>query len=157
MLGACPPLIQLRPRYMSRYTPSSFQADAPATEKLLAVSEDGYIRLSFPEMQHIDLRHLITGLDEDTPPTCSGDAQLTTITGYTEWITTTVPAVTIGWDWQLDTALNRLRLRRVNQPRSNLMLQDIHQTDLGPVKTGAMLEVFVDQLNWQAHVQEHIA
>lgn len=141
---------------MSRPTPSSSQADTPTTEKLLRVSTDGYIRLSFSEMRNVDLQHLITGLDEDTPSTSAEGALLTTITGYTEWVSTTVPGITIGWDWQLDTALNRIRLHRVNQPRSNLMLQDIHQTDLGPAKTSAMLEVFIDKLNWQVHARNHI-
>jgi len=139
---------------MSRPTPSS--ADTPATEKLLVVSNDGYIRLSFSEMLNVDLHHLITGLDEDSPETSSAGAQLTTITGYTEWITTTVPSITLGWDWQLDTALNDIRLCRVNAPRSNVMLQDIHRIDLGSAKTSAMLEVIIDILNWQAHAQNHI-
>jgi hypothetical protein len=142
---------------MSRPILSSSQADAPATEKPLRVSNDGYIRLSFSEIRNVDLQHLITGLDEDTPAISSEGALLTTITGYTEWVSTTVPSITIGWDWQLDTALNRIRLHRVNPPRSNLMLQDIHQTDLGPAKTSAMLEVFIDKLNWQAHTRDHIS
>jgi len=141
---------------MSRFTPSFFQADTTATEKLLVVSNDGYIRLSFTEILNIDLRHLITGLDEDAPAASSTAAQLTTITGYTEWITTTVPGITIGWDWQLDTALNHIQVRRVNRPRSNVMMQDSHHVDLGSAKTSALLEVFIDILNWQSHVQDHI-
>lgn len=142
---------------MSRFTSSSPQADTPTTtEKLLVVSHDGYIRLSFPEILNIDLQYLITGLDEDAPVASSAGAQLTTITGYTEWVTTTVPCITIGWDWQLDTALNQIQLRRVNQPRSNVMLQDSHRADLGSTKTSALLEVFIDILNWQPQVQHHI-
>jgi len=104
---------------------------------MLALSNDGYIRLTLRQLQAVPLHHLLSGLDED----CSA-----TITGYTEWLSEGSPAITLGWDWCM---VGQARLQRVEDPRSNLMLVDDHGSDLGFDATLTALSAFVDALEWQ--------
>jgi hypothetical protein len=136
--------------------PPQNRQDSSITISMVAVSDDSYIRLLFAELQAIRLTHLISGLDADYPAPISSGAMPTTITGYTEMVSTTTPTITVGWDWQMDAAHNHIRLRRISEPRSNLMLQDISRVDLGAAKTIALLESFIDALSWQIEVQSHI-
>lgn len=139
---------------MSRH--SSLQQDTSKQCSMPTLSEDGYIRLSFSRLETIRLMHLISGLDEDAPETVSSGAMSTTITGYTEWISCTTPIITIGWDWLMETFGAPLTLIRIGEPRSNIMLEDSGKLELGPIKTAALLEVFIDALDWQMEVLEHI-
>ena len=56
--------------------------------------DDGYIRLSRRALGQIRLVHLVSGLDPEADSTAAG-AVPTDISGYTEWATTSVPAVSI--------------------------------------------------------------
>lgn len=120
-----------------------------------SVSPDGYVRVSFQGMDDLCLQHLISGFDEDMPADNAMAAVVTAITGYTEWVTMTTPAVTLGWDWQLETK-GIIHLVRVSEPRSNIMLLDSASNDLGYAKTSALLEVYIDRVNWQPLVQKHL-
>lgn len=106
------------------------------------VSEDGYIRLIPSQLKIVRLIHLISGLDEHAE---SRDATPTVITGYTEWISQTVPAITIGWDWQMQSPTS---LKRISEPRSNVMLR-LGGMDMGPEKTAARIETYIDSMEWQ--------
>ncbi|OYV71357.1 MAG: hypothetical protein B7Z67_01060 [Acidiphilium sp. 21-60-14] len=119
------------------------QQDASMPFSFPVISEDGYIRLSFPELEAIRLIHMTSGLDEYAPEIVSAGAISTSITGYTEWISNTSPAITIGWDWQLETICNPVSLKRISEPRSNIMLEDAGKRDMGPLKTairGAVMQ-----------------
>ena len=115
----------------------------------ITLSEDGYVRLTLATFLNVPLSHLLSGLDEDTPVTFREGASLSEISGYTEWVSTTVPAITIGWDWRLDTSQGQLCCVRVSEPRSNVMLLDSQQRDLGPAKTAMLLETAIDATAWQ--------
>ncbi len=119
-----------------------------------ALSEDGYVRLRFSGLESIHLIHLVSGLDEDPPETVFSGAISTAITGYTEWISDTTPTITIGWDWEM--GMNPIALKRTGEPRGNIMLADARMADLGPTKTAALLELFVDTLPWQIEVIDYI-
>lgn len=119
-----------------------------------SISDDGHIRLSLPELRAVHLQHLISGLDEDVPDTLSDSALPTTISGYTEWVSDTVPVISIGWDWQMFDSSWPVR---VGEPRSNLILQDARHMDVGYFKTAALLETFVDTLDWQVVLMKQVA
>ena len=136
-------------------TPSRRQSSS-ADGSRFAVSEDGYIRLLFAELQVVHLSHLISGLDEDTPRASFDGATSTAIRGYTEWVSHLAPTITIGWDWQMDAAHHYVLLRRIGEPRSNIMLVDANRKDITLLKTTVLLEAYVDALKWQAAVREHI-
>ena len=137
-------------------TSPSQRLASTAESNRFAVSEDGYIRLSFAELQAVHLSHLISGLDEDTPAASFDGATSTAIRGYTEWVSHLTPALTIGWDWQMEAAHHYVLLRRIGEPRSNIMLLNAYRKDLSQLKTDALLEAFVDSLKWQTEVKEHI-
>ena len=120
------------------------------------MSDDGLIRMSFSDLQKIRLLHLISGLDEDTPADTACCAVPTLITGYTEWVTEGRAAVTLGWDWKMLAASRKVALLRVGEPRSNVMLLDAAQHDLGHVKTSTLLEAFIDGFGWQDSALEHL-
>jgi hypothetical protein len=124
---------------------------------ILTVAPDGYICLTFEEFRKISLMHLISGLDEDKTVLLQEGATFTEITGYTEWISDTTPAISIGWDWVIQpTQVRGGYYKRASEPRSNLMLVDSQQHDLGPTKTALLIEIVADEIAWQRIVQEYI-
>ncbi|MCE5388546.1 MAG: DUF4902 domain-containing protein [Acidithiobacillus sp.] len=123
---------------------------------ILQLSSDGYVRLTLDQFQAIALRHLWSGLDPEDHTSIHEGAVSTHITGYTEWVSETVPAITLGWDWQLHGLSGRARYIRAGSPRSNIMLIDGLQDDLGPVKTAKLLEAAVDETPWQTVVENQI-
>jgi hypothetical protein len=124
---------------------------------MLIISPDGYIRLSVSQLASIKLVHLISGLDEDMPPFQGESAAATAITGYTEWVSTTTPAISMGWDWTMEVVNGQVRPARLGEPRSNCMLVDEGNGDLGPAKSNAALAEFVDTLPWQSETESQIA
>jgi hypothetical protein len=117
-------------------------------------SDDGYLRLNQARMRAIPLTHLISGLDADPAGADTGavGATLAAIAGYTEWISLTFPALSLGWDWMLESSDRYLRYLRTGEPRSNIMLLDHHGRDLGPTPTAMALALLVDDFNWQETV-----
>lgn len=126
---------------------------------MLSISNDGYIRLTCLEIQAIALTHLISDLDIDTPPLATQGAQATSITGYTEWISAGKPALSLGWDWQMQADGKQVVLKRIADPQSNIMLLDESGLDLGSDATNARLGTLIDTLPWQdtalAHLRAH--
>lgn len=120
------------------------------------MSNDGYIRMPFAKVELIHLIHLISGVDEDVPAAGTEEVVLITITGYTEWISEDIPPITLGWDWQMHGHNHHTRLRRVSEPRGNLMLQGIDQLDLGHAKTATLLEAYIDRLNWETETLKYL-
>lgn len=126
---------------------------------MLSISPDGYIRLTCLGVQAIALTHLLSDFDSDTPPHNLQGAQATSITGLTEWVSAGKPTLSMGWDWQMDADGNQVVLKRISDPRSNIMLIDVAGVDLGPEATGAWLGILADALRWQdaalSHLREH--
>ena len=124
----------------------------------IAPSEDGYVRLSQVRMRAIPLVHLISGLDTDPAGTDAGPVGATraAIAGYTEWLSLTIPALSLGWDWTLESTDRELRYQRVGEPRSNVMLLDVHGRDLGPRSSAVALALLVYDFNWQDTVANFV-
>ena len=124
---------------------------------MITLSKDGYVRLTFAALQSTPIVHLLSGLDEENLG--SGESQIDArgIWGFTEWISSTRPVITIGWDWRLDVTQGRPCYVRASRPRSNLMFLDSEWRDLGFVRTVAMLEVAVDAMEWQPTTRQAIS
>ena len=118
----------------------------------LRQSPDGTIRLTQADLHSVALQHLLSGLDENIAREKAQHAMSTSLTGYTEWLSPESPVISLGWDWQLDVTGTSLQLRRVGEPRSNLMFTDAYLRDLGDAHSSALLAGFVDQFNWQGTV-----
>jgi hypothetical protein len=138
-----------------RYHPELRTVDFAAIT-MLNLSEDGYVRLTCETFFNLPLIHLLSGLDEHNQPLCSEGAITTFISGYTEWLSTTTPVVTLGWDWQLEVLRGEPKCVQVGKPRSNIMLLNDCQQDLGPAKTATLIKTKIDQLTWQDVVLQNI-
>jgi hypothetical protein len=121
---------------------------------VLAVSGDGYIRLPCHRVSEVELVHLLSGADPELSLHAGPTA--TSMTGFTEWLSAGCPAITLGWDWKMDTSGRPGQLRRLNWPRSNLMLCDPARKDVGPDETARLLAQMIDTLEWQAAVRSHL-
>lgn len=79
------------------------------------------------------------------------------ISGYTEWLSDSTPALTMGWDWKMDFVDQRIQLRRVSVPYSNIMMQDANHQDIDYGKSILLQEMFVDGFDWQTAVQKQLS
>lgn len=133
------------------FEPRNMRYDLPIQPPGLVrvLGEDGYVRLNFQALESVEFVHLMSRLDEDSDDADALSTDLCVISGYTEWISTTAPAITIGWDWQLEVSQVGPRYVSVGLPRSNIMLLDGEQRDLGPDRTGTLIKTIVDSLRWQ--------
>jgi hypothetical protein len=125
----------------------------------LAVSPDGYVRLTVAAFRGIRLAHLLSELDADAnpPPSSASGACLASIKGYTEWSSQTKPALSLGWDWSIATGGGQVRYQRDGEVRSNVMLVDARRRDLGALATAILLCVAIDILDWETTVDHFIS
>lgn len=121
---------------------------------IITLSHDGYVRLTPECLMQVKFTHLHSGVDGDRPLAVAEGATRSSITGYTEWISATRPAITIGWDWQMTARDGQIQLIPLGYPRSNLMLIDEHGNDFGYSATEALLRFWVKSLEWQPSVQK---
>jgi len=129
---------------------------ATSTGQVLRLSPDGYIRLLPTAFRLVELQHLVSGVDEAGE--VGGDARSSPIVGYTEWVSgSNRPAITIGWDWQLGIAGEGRDCRRLGDPRSNVMLLDVDNEDLGLVWTCRYLAAAIDSMEWSDRVLNAVA
>jgi hypothetical protein len=122
----------------------------------LAVSDDGYVRLTRTCLRELALVHVLStlDLDEEGELRHTAGACTTTITGFTEWVTQSEPVLSIGWYWRLDA--QRLVYERLDHPYSNIMLVDSHRRDFGHQTSAILLGAEIDTLPWQHVVERHI-
>lgn len=124
----------------------------------LKVSQDGYVRMSLSTFMELPLLHFLSGLDDD--PVChtvEGGTEAS-ISGYTEWLSTSVPTVTIGWDWRIDLATGTPRYLREGWLRTNVMIVDTDNgQDFGDEATAASVASRIDQIGWENDVSKYIA
>jgi hypothetical protein len=121
---------------------------APAGQ-WLALGSDGYVRLSLSSLLKIPLEHLLSGLDDDLMNAAPQGAQISVISGHTEWLSRTEPVLTLGWDWELHGVNGHASCQRTGLPRSNIMLIGDANEDLGAEQTATLLAGAVDALPWQ--------
>jgi hypothetical protein len=127
----------------------------------LTVSADGYVRLTASAFRAIALTHLLSELDPDPdidlPPSTASGACVASIVGYTEWASHTTPALSLGWDWHIETTAGRVRYQREGGIRSNVMLVDECRRDLGAAATDVLLCIAIDSLGWEQAVNHYIS
>lgn len=120
----------------------------------MRVSTDGLVRLTLDELMSLPIFHLLSGVDVDDSCMRSSCGSPTTISGFTEWMSRTHPAVTLGWDWCLVLKSNVAFWTRLGEPRTNVLL--IHED--GVEKTWAQsleqVATVVDALPWADLVPE---
>jgi hypothetical protein len=121
---------------------------------MAVLCQDGYVRMTFVAFKQTEMAHLFSGIDEDRPSTDGAGANFSSITGYTEWISNSVPAITIGWDWKLTGIQGTARFIHTGVPGSNLMFLDQHSHDLGSELTRQLLVSWLEDFNWQTETSK---
>lgn len=113
------------------------------------LSPDGLIRLTVDQLLSTPLEHLVSGVDPDPDAVLAACGRQTSLCGYTEWISTQDPTISIGWDWRLQTMAAGVRWVRVGLPRSNLMLTQDTGADASWHGNLEILGTVVDALAWR--------
>lgn len=117
---------------------------------------DGYVRLPEEALDHINLVHVDSGLDEMLLQELLADDIDAVTAGYTEWEQTPLPGrahITLGWDWYLDRTSGALVVAW-GDVRSNVMCIDAEGCDLGMARTARLLVRRVSLLNWPGIVAQ---
>lgn len=129
-------------------------------ESALLPPFDCYVRLPSPAFECVNLRHLESGLDvPDTLPIASARARegacaLPPVQGFTEWTSSALSTVSVGWDWMLDP-IGELRLNP-HSIRTNVMLVADDGSDLGRSVTLEALLLLIARHRWQAVVLQAV-
>ncbi len=124
---------------------------------MIILDDDGYVKLRLRNFRGIRMEHFVSGLEEETTgePRLEG-ASLSTIEGYTEWVSGSTPVISLGWDWFLDPMRVPPMQVRESSLRTNVMLLDNDGMEMGPLKTAVLLEALLDGFGWQDIVLEEI-
>ncbi|MGO3130285.1 MAG: DUF4902 domain-containing protein [Alcaligenes sp.] len=127
-------------------------------EGVPAVMHDGFLRIPLDELLSIPLAHLVSGLDEEEPHDLQRCGAVTSIEGYTEWVSEdTQTPISLGWDWRLDRLGNgEVTCVRVGLPRSNVMLVDGSNQDYGWDRNLRALASVVDALSWSEQTRSAV-
>ncbi|MBB5190195.1 fructose 1,6-bisphosphatase [Silvimonas terrae] len=115
----------------------------------MGLCQDGYVRLDCNALQEIELIHLVSGLDDDPTAVLKCGSGVSAISGFTEWISTVRPVLSIGWDWVIGSHNGHAQYMMVGKPRSNIMLVNEESQDLGFETTADLLITRLDRLFWQ--------
>lgn len=120
-------------------------------ERVMTLSDDGFIRMGFKHLMETSLSHLIS-VNEET----RFIAPYTHIFGFTEWVSIITPVISVGWDWKLSHDDRFIKIVRVGQPRSNLMFIDNMQCDIGLNNSEELITQKIDMIAWEMIVKDQI-
>jgi hypothetical protein len=119
--------------------------------------DTGCVNLRLDALLATPLVHFVSGLDEEENVDIKRDGKQTTISGYTEWVSTSAPIISLGWDWHLDTLRSAPWFVRTSAPRSNIRLLDDGLREVEWRRTQLALGGVVDALSWREPTQAAIA
>jgi hypothetical protein len=112
------------------------------------MSPDGYIRLSLAALTKLPFTHLASGNDSVFLAELEAQTVAAHAAGFSEWMSNTKPAISIGWSWFIHNPSRRLLLAP-DIVRSNVMLIDIHGYDLGKEATSNLFTSWLAVYDWQ--------
>ncbi|GLS05605.1 hypothetical protein GCM10007860_27620 [Chitiniphilus shinanonensis] len=118
----------------------------------MKTSEDGLIHLSIDELLSLRLQHLLSGLDHEAATERDVCGGMSYICGYTEWVSMTQPAVSLGWDWCIRPVFRGSALARVGEVRSNVCLVNEGGNAASWERNLEALAMVVDALPWKEMV-----
>lgn len=119
--------------------------------------KDGTVTMTLDALLSTSLVHLVSGLDEEEHPDLRHDGKATTISGYTEWVGSANPTLSLGWDWHVDPLRGPPWCVRSAAPRSNICLLDERGREVDWNRAQLALSGVVDALAWQECTQAAIA
>jgi hypothetical protein len=123
---------------------------------LLHLSKDGYLRLNEKMLRSFDYNHFSSGLyEEPLNRACKNDTE-SELSGYMEWVSRTVPKISIGWDWMFVYKKHPTSYVMVGLPYSNIMLHDVNGMDLDPDNSQKNIAKFINSWNWGIYLNSYI-
>lgn len=123
---------------------------------LVSICTDGYIRLTPEQFEALRFEHLLSGIEHDPSSLQNECGASTTIFGYTEWISSTSPVISLGWDWNLHGQNRKAYCVHSGDVRSNVMFVDNHEKDLGLEQTNLLLERWLSSFDWSPRVLDSL-
>ena len=123
----------------------------------MRVPQHALIRLTLDEMLDTAMSHWASDVDAEPQSKRLTDGVLTLITGHTTWVSSTVPTLTIGWQWSLQGATWGAMWSRIGLPTSNVMLIRSSGRDFGRVRSRYLMATVVDALPWREKISEFVA
>lgn len=123
----------------------------------MRIASNGLIRLSIEELLSTPITHLVSGVDVENCQKLSTCGRATSISGYTEWVSTQAPIISIGWDWYLQVTPSGPLWSRVGLPSSNVMLIEETGHDTGRERSRDILATVVDALPWREQLSQVVA
>lgn len=81
----------------------------------------------------------------------------TSISGYTEWVSTGNPVISIGWDWCIQCGPLGTVWSRVGLPSSNVLITCDEDTDINWERSQHLVASVVDALPWREHIPSIIS
>lgn len=123
----------------------------------MKISPNGLIQLTIDELLSTPLVHLISGVDTEELAPLIACGRPTTISGYTEWGSLLNPTISLGWDWciQIDSA--KIFWKRIDLPRTNIMLVDHAGNSTEWTTNLEHLAMVVDTLPWNEKLPQVLA
>ena len=116
-----------------------------------ALSPDGYIRLRLTRLTALQFVHLASASDSSFRAELRAKTVPARAAGFCEWMSDSLPTVSVGWGWFIHNPSNRLLLAP-DAVRSNVMLTDIDGYDLGPIVTSNLFGAWLTSYDWQNEV-----
>jgi hypothetical protein len=131
--------------------------DTDIQPQTLAISPDGYIRLSLANVSAMPFLHLFSEVNDDLLEELQLQLQAVParLAGFSEWKSNTSPAISIGWGWFIHSRTNRVCLAP-DGVRSNVMLIDALGYDLGALKTSNLFCSWLSNFEWQHFVSSKL-
>ncbi|WP_315984723.1 DUF4902 domain-containing protein, partial [Burkholderia thailandensis] len=124
------------------------QRSAPASSAPAAAGQDGYVRLSLPQLARVSLAPTFAAADDQILSEIWDLGICALRAGYCEWTDAHWPAPTsLGWSWFVDVEKT---LRIVpDSLASNLMIISAEGYDLGPENTRRFLLDWIAKFDWR--------
>ena len=121
-------------------------------ESIFGISVDGYIRLTVEQLNKLEMKHLVSGLDEGYS---SDQSSKTLVTGFTEWVSQDKVTITFGWDWKIEHNRGTTNLVAIGEPRVNVMVIN-QERDIGFFGTMKLVKEKISYLAWQEPVKNYL-
>lgn len=122
-------------------------------QSIPVISYDGYIRLRLSSLDTLSFVHLISAIDDGLLRELQSQTLPALRAGYSEWVSDTVPPVSVGWDWFIHRESERIMLAP-DGVRSNVMLIDQSGYDLGSETSTRLFGTWLSSFEWQPMVSE---
>jgi hypothetical protein len=111
-------------------------------------TSEGLVHLTLEELRSLSIVHHASGVDDDIQTRVGSCGRATHISGFTEWMTESIPGITLGWDWCLQVEGQEVLWQRLGMPRTNVWLMDHNSSPPNWASSLEQLARVVDALPW---------